>query len=174
MREHVRRHLRLAVLLTGDWHAAEDLVQTALVKLHRAWPGLDTKTQPDAYFRRILINLHTSWWRTRWRGERPVEDIPDRPVETDGEDQRTWAVVLRQALLALPPRQRAVLVLRFFEDLSEAKVAELLGCSAGSVKTHAHRGIQKLRTLLDDEIPEPREELIDSTVNRPMTPTRDS
>ena len=72
VREHGERHLRVAVLLTGDWHAAEDLVQASLVKLYRAWPRLDTSTDPDAYLRRIMVNTHRSWWRARWRRETPT------------------------------------------------------------------------------------------------------
>ena len=145
------RHLRAAVLLTGDWHAAEDLVQTCLVKLYRVWPRLDSTTDPDAYLRRMLINANLSWWRARWRREAPVATIPDRAGEADGQDRHARAAVVRQALQALPPRQRAVLVLRFFEDLPVTHVAELLGCSEGAVKTQTHRGIHKLRRLLGAE-----------------------
>ncbi|GAA1255236.1 hypothetical protein GCM10009677_01320 [Sphaerisporangium rubeum] len=79
--EFVRRrgdhHLRTAVLLTGDWHAAEDLVQSCLGKLHRVWHRLDTGSNPDAYLRRIMVNTHRSWWRARWRREIPRADLPD-------------------------------------------------------------------------------------------------
>ena len=143
------RHLRVAVLLTGNWHAAEDLVQTSLAKLYRAWPGIDqTGGDPDAYLRRIMINTQRSWWRARWRREAPTAELPDAPgVDGDG-DQRALAVSVRQALGRLSPRQRAVLVLRYFEDLPEAEIASLLGCSAGSVKAHAHRGLRALRAEL--------------------------
>jgi DNA-directed RNA polymerase specialized sigma24 family protein len=83
--------LRVAVLLTGDWHAAEDLVQASLVKLYRAWPQLDTKADPDAYLRRIMVNTHRSWWRARWRRETPMEVLPESglkgigPVTLNGE-----------------------------------------------------------------------------------------
>jgi len=106
-----RHHLRTAVLLTGDWHTAEDLVQTCLVKLYRAWPRLDTGVDPDAYLRRMLINTHRSWWRARWRREAPVASIPDRAGEADGQDRHAVAETVRQALGALPARQRAALVL---------------------------------------------------------------
>jgi RNA polymerase sigma-70 factor (sigma-E family) len=128
------QHLRAAVLLTGDWHAAEDLVRTCLVKLYRAWPRLDSGVDLDAYLRRILVNTHRSWWRARWRREAPVATVPDRAGEADGQDRHTRAAVVRQALRALPARQRAVLVLRFYEDLPVVEVADLLGCSAGAVK----------------------------------------
>jgi RNA polymerase sigma-70 factor (sigma-E family) len=140
------RHLRVAVLLTGDWHAAEDLVQASLVKLYRAWPGVDqVGGDPDAYLRRILVNTQRSWWRARWRREAPVAQLPDSPGGDDDADQRAVAVSIRQALRRLSPRQRAVLVLRYYEDLPEAEIASLLGCSAGTVKAHAHRGLRALR-----------------------------
>jgi RNA polymerase sigma-70 factor (sigma-E family) len=140
------RHLRVAVLLTGDWHAAEDLVQASLVKLYRAWPGVDQACgDPDAYLRRIMVNTHRSWWRARWRREAPVAQLPDGPGRGEDADQRALAVSIRQALRRLSPRQRAVLVLRYYEDLPEAEIASLLGCSAGSVKAHAHRGLRALR-----------------------------
>jgi RNA polymerase sigma-70 factor (sigma-E family) len=139
------RHLRVAVLLTGDWHAAEDLVQASLVKLYRAWPGVDQADgDPDAYLRRIMINTQRSWWRARWRREAPVAVLPDSSGGGDDADQRALAVSIRQALRRLSPRQRAVLVLRYYEDLPEAEIASLLGCSAGTVKAHAHRGLGAL------------------------------
>jgi RNA polymerase sigma-70 factor (sigma-E family) len=144
-------HLRAAVLLTGDWHAAEDLVQTCLVKLYRVWPRLGQDVDRDAYLRRMLVNTQRSWGRTRWRREAPMAAVPDRYGEDDGQERHARAAVLRQALQALPARQRAVLVLRFYEDLPVPEVAELLGCSPGAVKTHTHRGIGKLRRLLGAE-----------------------
>ena len=166
VREHGERHLRVAVLLTGDWHAAEDLVQASLVKLYRAWPRLDTSTDPDAYLRRIVINTHRSWWRARWRRETPAAALPERASGEDIADRHAVGAVVRQALARLPRQQRAVLVLRYCEDLPEAEVARLLGCSSGSVKTHAHRGLRTLRELLGDEWPR-------SAVNQTPDPGRD-
>jgi RNA polymerase sigma-70 factor (sigma-E family) len=144
------RHLRVAVLLTGDWHAAEDLVQTSLVKLYKAWAGVDqVGGDPDAYLRRIMVNTQRSWWRARWRREALVAQLPDRPGDGEDGDQRALAVSVRQALQRLSPRQRAVLVLRYYEDRPEAEIASLLGCSAGTVKAHAHRGLRALRGELD-------------------------
>jgi RNA polymerase sigma-70 factor (sigma-E family) len=145
-------HLRTAVLLTGDWHAAEDLVQTCLAELYRVWHRLDTGVDPDAYLRRMLVNTQRSWWRARWRQEAPVEVVPDRAIGGDGQERHALADTVRRALAALPARQRAALVLRYFEDLPEADVADLLGCSVGSVKTHTSRGIRRLRELLGDEL----------------------
>jgi RNA polymerase sigma-70 factor (sigma-E family) len=156
VRDHGERHLRLAVLLTGDWHAAEDLVQASLVKLHQAWPRLETDADPDAYLRRIVVNLHRSWWRARWRREKPVAALPDGAYAPDLADTHATGTLLRDALTRLPRQQRAVLVLRYFEDLPETEIASLLGCSPGSVKTHAHRGLRTLRELLADEWPKPR------------------
>jgi RNA polymerase sigma-70 factor (sigma-E family) len=155
VRGHGDRHLRVAVLLTGDWPAAEDLVQASLVKLYRAWPRLDTSTDPDAYLRRIIVNTHRSWWRARRGRETPVEAPPDRVDAGDLADRHALGALVRQALASLPRQQRAVLVLRYFEDLPEADVAGLLGCSAGSVKTHAHRGLRALRRQFDGEWPGP-------------------
>src|SRR5437899_1660854 len=104
VRERGERHLRVAVLLTGDWHAAEDLVQASLVKLHRAWPRLTagTGTDPDAYLRRIMINTHRSWWRARWRRETPAAALPECPAADDPADQQALAALVRQALARLP------------------------------------------------------------------------
>jgi RNA polymerase sigma-70 factor (sigma-E family) len=150
-------HLRTAVLLTGDWHAAEDLMQSCLAKLYRVWHRLDTGSEPDAYLRRILINTHRTWWRTRWRREIPRADLPDLPAPGDMDDAGA-AQDVRSALAKLPKRQRTALVLRFFDDLSEAEVAELMGCSVGTVKTHTHRGLQAMRRLIPPEAPVNRTE----------------
>jgi RNA polymerase sigma-70 factor (sigma-E family) len=159
-------HLRTAVLLTGDWHTAEDLVQTGLVKLYRVWSRLDTTADPDAYLRRILVNTHRSWWRARWRREVPAAGLPDRAGAGDPADDQAVAEVVRKALTALPVRQRTALVLRFFEDLPEAQVAELMGCSAGSVKTHAHRGLRAMRRLLPEDVWERRRAAVNETPAR--------
>lgn len=152
VRARGEHHLRVAVLLTGDWHSAEDLVQASLVKLYRAWPRLDTTAGPDAYLHQIMVNTHRSWWRDRWRREAPAADLPDRSCGEDLADQHALATVIRQALGRLPRQQRAVLALRYCADLPEAEVAGILGCSAGSVKTHAHRGLRALREQLAGEL----------------------
>ena len=119
VRGHGERHLRVAVLLTGDWHAAEDLVQASLVKLYQAWPRLETDADPDAYLRRIIVNTHRSWWRARWRREKPVAALPHGACAQDMADTNAIGTLVRQALATLPRQQRAVLVLRYFEDLPE-------------------------------------------------------
>ena len=147
-------HLRIAVLLTGDWHVGEDLAQASLAKLYRAWTRLDTATGPDAYLHQIMVNTHRSWWRARWRREAPAAQLPDRGHGEDAADRQALGATVRQALARLPRQQRAVLVLRYFADLPEAEVARMLGCSTGSVKTHAHRGLRALREQLAGEFPD--------------------
>ncbi|MDX8051012.1 SigE family RNA polymerase sigma factor [Lentzea sp. BCCO 10_0798] len=141
------RLLRTAFLLTRDVGHAEDLLQTALAKAWRAWHRVDG--DPEPYVRRIIVTSHATWWRRRWRGEEPTGELPERPGESPQEavGEREW---LWQALGRLPRRQRAVLVLRFYEDLTEAQVARLLGCSVGTVKSQASKALAKLR--LDDTI----------------------
>ncbi|GAB1818723.1 SigE family RNA polymerase sigma factor [Herbidospora sp. RD11066] len=142
-------HLRTAVLLTGDWHAAEDLVQASLGKLLTAWPRLDTATEPDAYLRRIMVNTHRSWWRARWRREIPRAELPEVAASGDLSEGSAVAEEVRAALRRLPARQRTALVLRFFADLPEAEVADLMGCTAGTVKVHVHRGLRAMRQLVN-------------------------
>jgi len=155
VRERGEYFMRLAVLLAGTPPEAEDLLQASLVRLYQAWPRLDvTDGVPDAYLRKILVNTRRSWWRSRWRQETPVAAVPDAADPArDGSahaDRYALGALVREALAALPRQQRAVLVLRYFEDLPEASIAEILGCSAGTVKTHAHRGLRALRARLGD------------------------
>jgi RNA polymerase sigma-70 factor (sigma-E family) len=141
---------RLALLLAGDEHTAQDLVQTSLAKLYLAWDRLDDRDNLDAYARRILVNEHRTAWRRPWRRREVVTDAPpDRPrppVEYDGGREVVWEFVA-----SLPPRQRAVIVLRYYEQLTEAEIAEVLGISAGTVKSQASRAIAALRTRLPEE-----------------------
>ncbi|MBC7680464.1 MAG: SigE family RNA polymerase sigma factor [Pseudorhodobacter sp.] len=134
---------RTAYLLTGDWALAEDLVQTALARSWPAW-GRIHHGDPEGNVRRVLVNTHASWWRRRWRGEVPTLALPDRAgAEQDGgRDDRPTR---HAALLRLPPRQRAVVVLRFSEDLSEAATAEMLGISTGTVKSTTSKALARLR-----------------------------
>jgi RNA polymerase sigma-70 factor (sigma-E family) len=139
-RARMRELLRFAHVLTGDPHRAADLVQDALEKTLLSWDRIIRKDDPEGYVRRAIVNRHVSVWR-RTRRERLVADTPDRPHEgVRPHDDELWA-----ALATLPPRQRAVLVLRYYEDLSEADTAAVLGCSVGTVKSQAFRALAKLR-----------------------------
>lgn len=139
-----RRLQRTAWLLTGDWAAAEDLVQTALARTWRHWDRVAAADDPDAYVRRVLMNSFTSAWRRRWRGEVPTRDLPDRPGG-DVADEVVLRLSVQSALARLPRRQRAVVVLRYVEDLSEAQVAQVLGCAVGTVKSSGSKALARLR-----------------------------
>jgi RNA polymerase sigma-70 factor (sigma-E family) len=127
--------------LTGDAHRAEDLVQTALARVYSRYDGVATDEQFEAYVRTTMYRVHCSWWHRRWNGEHPTEHLPEGAVEAPSAD-----IDLRRALAVLPRMQRAVLVLRFFEDRSVEDVASMLGISTGTVKTHTSRGCAALRT----------------------------
>ncbi|MFF7974745.1 SigE family RNA polymerase sigma factor [Streptomyces sp. NPDC007905] len=138
--------LKAAVLLTGgDRHAAEDLLQNALVKAAGRWHRID---EPEAYVRRILYRQQISRWRLKWRRrEIMVAEPPVASAVPDASGAAELRLVLRTALSRLTARQRTVLVLRYFEDLPEADVARLLGCSVGTVRSTTHRSLARLRTL---------------------------
>jgi RNA polymerase sigma-70 factor (sigma-E family) len=154
VRDRGEHFLHVALLLTGSPAEAEDLLQASLVRLYRAWPRLGgAEPVPDAYLRKILVNTRRSWWRTKWRREAPAADMPDRPDPgggTDPADGYATGLLVRSALGGLPRQQRAVLVLRYIEDLPATSVAELLGISVGAVKTHAYRGVRALRASLGE------------------------
>jgi RNA polymerase sigma-70 factor (sigma-E family) len=134
-----RALLRTAYLLTRDHALAEDLLQTALTKAWFAWGRIDGNAEP--YVRRILVNTYASWWRRKWHGEHPTDELPERSVDgAAGEPTDLGAAMAR-----LPRRQRAVVVLRYFEDLTEAQTAEVLGCSVGTVKSQTSKALAKLR-----------------------------
>ncbi len=138
--------LRLAVLLAGDRGQAEDLVQTALMKCYRHWGRITRSGSPSAYVRRALVTTHTSWRRRLSSTEQVMETLPDLadphpPLEPEDEE-------LRRALRALPPRMRTAVVLRFYEDLSEERAGELMGCSASTVNTQTARGLERLRASM--------------------------
>ena len=137
-----RGFLRSAILLTGEQSSAEDLVQNALLKVADRWSRLRHEA-PDAYARRIIYNGSVSRWRRR-RREAPTAELPDAGAPGRSEAWLAGADV-RAALQALTPRQRAVLVLRYYEDLSERQIAETLGVSVGTVKSQAHAAMRRLR-----------------------------
>ena len=134
--------LRTAYLLTRDHALAEDLVQTALTKAWFAWRRIDGN--PEPYVRRILVNTYASWWRRKWRGEQATEELPE-PDSTSADDTAASSTDLWSAMERLPRRMRAVIVLRYFEDLTEAETARLLGCSVGTVKSQTSKALAKLR-----------------------------
>jgi len=138
--------IRLAYVLTGDQHAAEDLLQNALVKAAAHWGRIHTA--PEAYVRRIMYREQVSWLRRRIRRrETAMAQVPE-PTAGDDAVSVEARLALRDALLALPPRRRAVLVLRYLEDLSESQVAEILGCSVGTVRSQNHKAVAQLRLAL--------------------------
>lgn len=143
--------LRAAYLLTGDSTRAQDLVQETFVRLLASWRQVERADVPEAYAQRVLLNTFLTGHRRRWHGELPHAELPDASGE-----QSPYAAVddhdeLRRALLSLPARQRAAVVLRHHQDLSEARTAELLGCSVGTVKSLTSRGLAALRVALAEE-----------------------
>ena len=140
---------RVAYLLTGEWHAAEDLVQVTLIRVARHWERVSAAGDPDPYVRRVLYTQHVSAWRRRWRDVQLTASPPEggRGAGPDGTDDVATALVVRAALARLAPRQRAVLVLRFFEDRSEAEAAAVLRCSVSTVKSQTRDAIARLRQL---------------------------
>ncbi|MEV6520345.1 SigE family RNA polymerase sigma factor [Longispora sp. NPDC051575] len=135
--------LRYGHVLTGSPHDAADLTQEALARLREAWPRLRQRQDPEGYVRVTMARLHVSWWRRR-RRERLVRDVPDAGYR-DGEPDLGPDRALARALAALPPRQRTVLVLRYYADQSDAEIAETLGVSTITVRSNASRALAKLR-----------------------------
>ena len=142
--------LRTAYLVVGDHQLAQDLLQEALVKAYVAWPRLRDVTRAEAYVRRTMVTTAISWRRRRSFQERPVEVVPET-----GDADQTEALASRDDVWAqvcgLPPRQRAVLVLRYYEDLSYADVAEVMGCSVGTVASQVSEALGKLRQRVGPE-----------------------
>jgi RNA polymerase sigma-70 factor (sigma-E family) len=137
--------VRLARLLTADHHRAEDLAQDVLSRAYVHWRRIQRTDRPDVYVRRMLVNANVSWWRRRVNREVSVASVADRPALVDlgagtADRDEMWRLVSD-----LPPRQRAVLVLRYYEDLDDATIAEILDCSAVTVRTHAMRALSTLR-----------------------------
>ena len=144
---------RYAYLLTGDRGLAEDLVQEALVKTYVGWHRLRDPNNAEAYTRRVITTTAIGWWRRKsWRAERPNDDLPDGPADATAADDATARVWLWRELQQLPPRQRAALVLRYYEDLTEPQTAEILGCSVGTVKSQVSDALKKLRARLGSDV----------------------
>ncbi len=139
---------RTAFLLSGDWHTADDLVATALLKLLRHWRRVAAMAQPEAYVRQMLLRAYVDEKRRPWRRERSVDIPPDRPQSTDGDPADRIAILAQ--LAQLPARRRAVIVLRYYCDLSVEETAAALGCSEGTVKSQTARALETLRARLSD------------------------
>ena len=137
---------RMAWLLTGDHGLAEDLVQTALVRAWPKWERINRRDDPEVYVRRIMINTWATWARRKWRGEQASDSMPDAPAEADIAAEVAVRMAVRGALASLTVQQRAVLVLRVFDDLSEAQVAQVLDCAVGTVKSTMSHALAKLRS----------------------------
>jgi RNA polymerase sigma-70 factor (sigma-E family) len=144
---HARALLRTAYLLTGDAHLAEDLLQTALAKTWFRWRTLRDPGAAPAYVRAVMATTSTAWWRRKWNREVATEHLPERAGLDDYDAVDTRDLVAR-ALRTLTARQRAVLVLRYFDDMPEAAVAEALGCSLGTVKSTSSRALAVLRAAM--------------------------
>jgi len=150
VRTHGQALCRAAFLLTGDRHLAEDLVQTALAKVAVRWTRVIDKGDPTPYVRTVIVRTAIAWRRRRWRGEVPTSPLPE-PADNEHITFVDRRERLHRALLLVPPRQRAALVLRFYEDLTEADTARAMGCSIGTVKSQTAKGLARLRTLLEQE-----------------------
>lgn len=137
--------LRVAFLLTGNRADAEDLLQTALAKTYLSWNRIQDKGALDGYVRRVLVNTQTSWWRKRRVEEYATDQLPDQPFLDPAPGEFELRATVWKALSELPRRQRAVVVLRYYEDLSEQETATVMGVSIGTVKSTASRALAKMR-----------------------------
>jgi RNA polymerase sigma-70 factor (sigma-E family) len=143
---------RAAYLMVGEHALAEDLLQEALTKTYVAWPRLRDINNAEAYTRKAITTTAISWWRRKsWKNEKPRDDVPDLGHEAQSEQvaQRDW---LWQELQSLAPKQRAAIVLRYYEDLTEAQTAEALGVSVGTVKSQVSDGLKRLRSILGPDV----------------------
>ena len=147
---------RAAYLMVGDHGLAEDLLQEALTKTYVAWPRLRDVNNAEAYTRKAITTTAISWWRRKsWQAEKPRDDVPEQATRGDSagsehvlaERDWLWAEVQK-----LPPKQRAAIVLRYYEDLTEAQTAAALGCSIGTVKSQVSTGLKRLRDRLGPDI----------------------
>jgi RNA polymerase sigma-70 factor (sigma-E family) len=135
---------RFGYFLTGEWHLAEDLVQTSLTKVWFHRKSLRSGNALESYTRTVMVNTSAQWWRRKWKGETPTENLPElaSPSEFGTVEDRDQ---LLRVLATLPVRTRAALALRYFEDLPDAEIAKIMGCSATTVKSNVSRGLARLR-----------------------------
>ena len=144
--------VRYATMLCGDAVEAEELVQSALVGVTLRWPFIRDKDDPGAYVKRAIVHANINRWRRVRSRETVTDQLPERGV-ADGSATFADQDAVRRALAGLPPRQRAVLVLRYLDDMSEQEAANVLGCSVGTVKSQTHKGLTKLREIFaTDEV----------------------
>ncbi|MEU0091349.1 SigE family RNA polymerase sigma factor [Kribbella sp. NPDC006257] len=141
---------RTAYLVCGDWHRADDVVQDALYKLYLSWSKVDRSGNPFAYARRVVVNAALDTGRRPWRREVPTDAPPDKVQAGDPVGAQADRDEVRTALAVLAPRQRACVVLRYYEDLSIEQTAEILGCTPGTVKSQAARGLETLRHAINE------------------------
>ena len=147
--------VRFAIVLTGDDHRAEDLVQDVLAKAYLRWDRVLRADPPDVYVRRMIVNAAHSWWRRPMNRELPVERTAESPGRGDPEGGVDTRIAERdsmwRAIAALPARQRAVLALRYYEDLDDDTIARILNCAPATVRTHAMRALHTLRERYSGE-----------------------
>jgi RNA polymerase sigma-70 factor (sigma-E family) len=137
--------VRSACLLTGDEGTAQDLVQATLIRTWSRWPRVARQDAPEAYVRKVMLSIFLSWSRRRWRGEIPTSTLPDSADTGDHAHDVAVRLAVAVALRELPARQRAVVVLRYFDDFTGAQTAHALGCSIGTVKSQASKALARLR-----------------------------
>jgi RNA polymerase sigma-70 factor (sigma-E family) len=142
--------LRYGYVLSGNAHDAADLTQEALARLGASWSRVRHKADPESYVRTTMARLHISWWR-RTRREHIVDDVPDQGYVDAALERADGDAGLWRALGQLPPRQRAVLVLRYYEQLDDESIAELIGCSPATVRSHASRALKTLRLTSESQ-----------------------
>jgi RNA polymerase sigma-70 factor (sigma-E family) len=147
LRERSPAMLRTAFLFTGDHYLAEDLLQAALTKTYLRWGNLREEAAGEAYVRKVMASIYTRWYRRKWNAEYPTENLPERGVLDNPYGASEDRLLAAQLLASLSRRQRAVVVLRFYEDMSERDVAEALGMSVGTVKSTTSAALGKMRTL---------------------------
>ncbi|MFC9687453.1 SigE family RNA polymerase sigma factor [Kribbella sp. NPDC056951] len=151
VRSTERRLLRVGLMLTGNVHSAEDLTQTVLARAHRAWDWIRDLDHPEAYLRKMLVNEFLSWRRILKNRELPLAEPVERPSDEDIGSRQALKDATWQLLTKLPRQQRAVLVLRYYEDLSDEEIATILGVAAGTVRSNASRALANLRDHLSTE-----------------------
>jgi RNA polymerase sigma-70 factor (sigma-E family) len=148
VRSSERRLLRLGVMLTGGVHSAEDLVQTVFARAHRRWARISAMEHPEAYLRTMVVNEFLGWRRLLKNSEVPLAEPVDQPSGEDISARQAQRDAAWRLLAQLPRKQRAVLVLRYYEDLSDNEIAEVLGVAPVTVRTNAARGLATLRDSL--------------------------